>query len=289
MVESVSPSCLLPSYSTLVSAMYNNNNNNSSSSSGGSVSNNNSSSVVKKGSSVVGAMAAPLEAGKAVAQLQHPQQPGHQQMPATTTSVSNNGAAVLPSMSQMGAAMAGQGVMAQAANLLGGGGADKKAYPDQNASGAATTTPTGELTDLATQEISLDLQGLIDDTHFTDDNLFGDLMETAKKNDMVAAGGGGHLNNNNGMGGGSGWGVGMGMFGRGQPSPGSSDGQSSPTSCGYGGGGGYQVGNNNNGGGRSAVGTLAYLPGSVHNGASFGHINHQQQQSIQVRRNFLLL
>merc|ERR1711902_93257 len=40
-----------------------------------------------------------------------------------------------------------------------------------------------ELAELATQEISLDLQGLIDDTHFPDDNLFGDLIETAKKND----------------------------------------------------------------------------------------------------------
>ena len=45
-----------------------------------------------------------------------------------------------------------------------------------------------ELAELATQEISLDLQGLIDDTHFPDDNLFGDLMDTAKKNDMYGMG-----------------------------------------------------------------------------------------------------
>ena len=44
-----------------------------------------------------------------------------------------------------------------------------------------------ELAELATQEISLDLQGLIDDTHFPDDNLFGDLMDTAKKNEGAGA------------------------------------------------------------------------------------------------------
>merc|ERR1711874_814152 len=42
-----------------------------------------------------------------------------------------------------------------------------------------------ELAELATQEISLDLQGLIDETHFPDDNLFGDLMETTKKNEAI--------------------------------------------------------------------------------------------------------
>merc|ERR1719420_1499501 len=45
-----------------------------------------------------------------------------------------------------------------------------------------------ELAELATQEISLDLQGLIDETHFPDDNLFGDLIETAKKNDAAMYG-----------------------------------------------------------------------------------------------------
>jgi len=34
----------------------------------------------------------------------------------------------------------------------------------------------GELAELNTTEISLDLQGLIDDTNFGDENLFGDLV-----------------------------------------------------------------------------------------------------------------
>jgi len=40
-----------------------------------------------------------------------------------------------------------------------------------------------ELAELSSTEISLDLQGLIDDSHFGDDNLFGDLIENGKKSD----------------------------------------------------------------------------------------------------------
>ena len=42
-----------------------------------------------------------------------------------------------------------------------------------------------ELAELSSTEISLDLQGLIDDSHFNDDNLFSDLMDpgSGKKND----------------------------------------------------------------------------------------------------------
>ena len=161
-------------------------------------------------------------------------------------------------------------------------------------------TDTEALADLANQEISLDLQGLIDDSQFADDNLFGDLMETAKKNDAAAAAvahhhhhhhwmnghttnpaaaGTGNNNNsvsanNNGMlprgptpssGGGS----------SGQNSPvGGSDGHGSPvqqTNPGYGvSAGGGQYGRN----------TLAYLPGSVH-AAGFNQIN-QHNQNVQV-------
>jgi hypothetical protein len=140
---------------------------------------------------------------------------------------------------------------------VGGGGAAaaKKPYAEQTDS---------ELAELATQEISLDLQGLIDDTHFADENLFGDLMETAKKNEA---------------GGQSSW-LAMARVATpgsssggssGQNSPGS-EGQNSPTSY----GGGYHH--------RSSA-ALAYLPGSVHSGASFaqlnGHVTQQQQQQQQ--------
>ena len=119
----------------------------------------------------------------------------------------------------------------------------KKSYAEQTDS---------ELAELATQEISLDLQGLIDDTQFPDDNLFGDLMETAKKNDSSQQ-----------------W---MSMARGATPSSGSS-GQNSPGSEGqnsppaYGNGGAY--------GGRNM---LAYLPGSVHNAGYNPYNNHQQQQ-----------
>ena len=123
--------------------------------------------------------------------------------------------------------------------------AAKKSYVEQTDS---------ELAELATQEISLDLQGLIDDTQFPDDNLFGDLIETAKKNDA------------------SQW---MSMARGATPSSGSS-GQNSPGSEGqnsppaYGNGGAY---------GRNM---LAYLPGSVHNGAAgYNPYNNQQHQHQQ--------
>ena len=41
----------------------------------------------------------------------------------------------------------------------------------------------GELAELTSTEISLDLQGLIDDANFNDDNLFGDLGD-AKRNEL---------------------------------------------------------------------------------------------------------
>ena len=124
-----------------------------------------------------------------------------------------------------------------------------------------------ELAELATQEISLDLQGLIDETHFPDDNLFGDLMETAKKNEAGLY---------QGLGPAGGPGLQRGptpsSASSGQNSPGS-EGQNSPSA-------GYNPYQRN---------TLAYLPGSVHNGATFTQMGpvppqHQQhqQQNIQV-------
>lgn len=137
-----------------------------------------------------------------------------------------------------------------------------------------------ELADLATQEISLDLHGLIDDSQFTDENLFGDLMETAKKNDAAnhwlnAANGG----NNNGMNGG---------MVRGQtPSSGGSSGQNSPVGNGSDGQGSPLQHNQFNGGYVGGYGNvmrnpLAYLPGSVH-AAGFNQITQQSiNQNIQV-------
>ena len=106
-----------------------------------------------------------------------------------------------------------------------------------------------ELAELATQEISLDLQGLIDETHFPDDNLFGDLMETTKKNEAI-------------------YGMAMGRGGTpsssGQNSPGS-EGQNSPPAYNP-----HPYSRN----------TLAYLPGSVHNGAHYAqHHSHHPQVS----------
>ncbi len=137
-----------------------------------------------------------------------------------------------------------------------------------------------ELADLATQEISLDLHGLIDDSQFTDENLFGDLMETAKKNEAAAnhwlnAANGG---NNNGMNGG---------MVRGQtPSSGGSSGQNSPVGNGSDGLGSPLQHHQHNGGGGYGGGygsmrnPLAYLPGSVH-AAGFNQIT-QHNQNIQV-------
>jgi len=116
-----------------------------------------------------------------------------------------------------------------------------------------------ELAELATQEISLDLQGLIDETHFPDDNLFGDLIETAKKNDAAM------------------YGLPM---GRGATPSSGSSGQNSPGSEGQNSPPAYNP---------YARNTLAYLPGSVHNGASFAQMGpvppqHHHQQQIQVKQ-----
>ena len=118
-----------------------------------------------------------------------------------------------------------------------------------------------ELAELATQEISLDLQGLIDETHFPDDNLFGDLIETAKKNDAAM--------------------YGMAMPRGATPSSGSS-GQNSPGSEGQNSPPAYNPYSRN---------SLAYMPGSVHNGATFAQManvppQHQghHQNNPQVRQ-----
>ena len=130
----------------------------------------------------------------------------------------------------------------------------KKPYTEQTDS---------ELAELATQEISLDLQGLIDDTQFPDDNLFGDLIETAKKNDANHQ-----------------W-MSMARHGAATPSSGSS-GQNSPGSEGQNSPPAY-----NNGGGAFNRNTLAYLPGSVHNGAAgynqYNHHHLHHNQNVQVR------
>ena len=130
-----------------------------------------------------------------------------------------------------------------------------------------------ELAELATQEISLDLQGLIDDTHFPDDNLFGDLMDTAKKNEGAGA--------MYGLGLGRGPGPGSGTPGSsGQNSPGS-EGQNSPVGGGYPGAGAGQ-GAGHPGHYRN---TLAYLPGSVHHGATYSqqhHHGHHPQVNILI-------
>ena len=128
-----------------------------------------------------------------------------------------------------------------------------------------------ELAELATQEISLDLQGLIDDTHFPDDNLFGDLMDTAKKNEVVMYGIGGQGMRGPGSASTSG--------SSGQNSPGS-DGQTSPTSQarGYPGHGGQHGGHYRN--------TLGYIPGSVHHGTSYQQHQHHHPQVKRVSIHF---
>ena len=111
-----------------------------------------------------------------------------------------------------------------------------------------------ELAELATQEISLDLQGLIDETHFPDDNLFGDLMETTKKNEAVY---------------GMALARGATPSSSGQNSPGS-EGQNSPPAYSH-----HPYSRN----------TLAYLPGSVHNGAHYAqHHSHHPQVRLNPKR-----
>jgi CCAAT/enhancer binding protein (C/EBP) len=99
-----------------------------------------------------------------------------------------------------------------------------------------------ELAELTSTEISLDLQGLIDDSHFGDDNLFGDLIDNGKKSDGSYRTSPTHS-----------------LGSSGQSSPGG--GQESPPN--------FQYRN------------LAYLPGSVHGGAAFGNHMQQQQQHQQ--------
>ena len=124
-----------------------------------------------------------------------------------------------------------------------------------------------ELAELATQEISLDLQGLIDDTHFPDDNLFGDLMDTAKKNEVAMYGIGGQ-----GM---RGPGSASTPGSSGQNSPGS-DGQNSPVGGGQPQGypGGHQHGHYRN--------TLGYIPGSVHHGTSYQQHHHHNHPQVRL-------
>ena len=105
-----------------------------------------------------------------------------------------------------------------------------------------------ELAELSSTEISLDLQGLIDDSHFNDDNLFSDLMDpgSGKKNDGSYRTSPTHS-----------------LGSSGQSSPGG--GQESPPN--------FQYRN------------LAYMPGSVHGGAAFGgHMQQQQQQTQQQQQ-----
>ena len=113
-----------------------------------------------------------------------------------------------------------------------------------------------ELAELATQEISLDLQGLIDETHFPDDNLFGDLMETTKKNEAIY---------------GMALARGATPSSSGQNSPGS-EGQNSPPAY------------NHQSHHPYSRNTLAYLPGSVHNGAHYAqHHSHHPQVSLDFK------
>lgn len=119
-----------------------------------------------------------------------------------------------------------------------------------------------ELAELASPEISLDLQGLIDDTHFGEDNLFGDLIETAKKNDGALYGMSRQLPGN-----------GLSSGSSGQPSPGS-EGQNSPPNY-----------------GQYSRNTLTYIPGGVHNGhmpqfpqmGAQHHPQHHHQMASQAQ------
>jgi len=154
------------------------------------------------------------------------------------------------------------GPPAPAANPAGEGEPPSSGNAGQNGGGSGNGQG-GELAELSSTEISLDLQGLIDDSHFSDDNLFDNLVE-AKKNE---------LNNVYGLPGSNG-------NTRGSPSGGGSLGGSSGHSSPVGGDTSpssfqqphphhaqhphaqQQYRSNN---------TLTYLPGSVHSGYG-GHI-----------------
>ena len=128
------------------------------------------------------------------------------------------------------------------------------AVPADGPANGPQQTPSqgGELAELTSSEISLDLQGLIDDSHFGDDNLFGDLIE-AKKNELNHGYGLPTANRTSPAGS---------LGSSGQSSPGA-PGQDSPPSV-------YPYRN-----------ALAYLPGSVHTGYhnnnNSGHPNHNVQ------------
>ena len=123
-----------------------------------------------------------------------------------------------------------------------------------------------ELAELATQEISLDLQGLIDDTHFPDDNLFGDLMDTAKKNEVAMYGIGG-----------------QGMRGPGSASTPGSSGQNSPGSDGHNSPTGQPQGYpGHQHPGHYRQNTLGYIPGSVHHGTSYQQHHHHNHPQVSV-------
>ena len=131
--------------------------------------------------------------------------------------------------------------------------------------GAATIT---DLAELASSEISLDLQGLIDDTHFEGVNLFGDSDGTGGLGATNGYGMNSLPNRNSPT---------NSLGSSGQSSPGDSSRQDSPPNY-------QQQYRPNNGGTASA---LAYLPGSVHSGASFSqvpqvsHPNNRSQQQQQ--------
>ena len=108
-----------------------------------------------------------------------------------------------------------------------------------------------ELAELATQEISLDLQGLIDETHFPDDHLFGDLMDRMKNDGMYG------MNMGRGSTPGS----------SGQNSPGS-EGQNSPPT--------YHPNHSTN----HYRNNQNYLPGNVHHGAGYSQQHHSHHPQV---------
>ena len=129
--------------------------------------------------------------------------------------------------------------------------------------GAATIS---ELAELASSEISLDLQGLIDDTHFDGVNLFGDNDGTGGLGIPNGYGQNSLPNRTSPT---------NSLGSSGQSSPGESSGQDSPPNF-------QQNYRPNNGG---VANGLAYLPGSVHSGASFSQVpqvnNHPNNRSQQ--------
>jgi CCAAT/enhancer binding protein (C/EBP) len=156
-------------------------------------------------------------------------------------------------------------------NSLTGGGDSSSASRSSNifnnknsfpVHGAATIT---ELAELASSEISLDLQGLIDDTHFEGVGLFGDSDGTVGLGATNGYGMNSLPNRNSPT---------NSLGSSGQSSPGDSSRQDSPPNY-------QQQYRPNNGAPASGLG---YIPGSVHSGASFSqvpqvsHPNNRSQQ-----------